>query len=272
MICHLNRRRICRLIAAFTVALAWFSVSHASDDVMQALNATYKITNADSTATAFVISHVVQEKRVMVLVTAAHVLEKMTGDECRFVYRRPRSDGTFARREFPIKIREDQRELWTRHAKADVAALRIELPDGHGVQPIVREQILDTSSCDDCGLQLGDAVWVLGYPAQLESSRSGFPVLRRGTVASFPLKESDKTRTFMVDYTTFRGDSGGPVFRRNLGKDESSGPTIVGLIHGQHRETTKSFTPNEERTVHRPMGLAIVVHAKFINETIDQLK
>lgn len=238
----------------------------AEDSIIQAVNATYKITNASSTATAFVISRQTEGEEEVILVTAAHVLEKMKGEELRFVYRRRTDDGGYARREFPIKVRDKAKVLWRRHDKADVAAMRIDLPADHSVTPLPLSYILAA----DEQLHLGEDVWVLGYPAKLESSRGGFPVLRHGTVASFPLIPSAKTRTFMVDYTTFGGDSGGPVFRRETKKD--SPPTIVGLIHGQHRETTKATTHIEERTVHRQMGLAIVVHGKFIRETIDLVK
>ncbi|NND99834.1 MAG: trypsin-like peptidase domain-containing protein [Pirellulaceae bacterium] len=268
-----------RSVSFLLLVATMMSAASAADDVMRAVSATYKITNHDSTATAFLVSRQDSgDHSQLILVTAAHVIEKMSGDECRIVLRRRRLDGSYERREIPIAIRADDQPLWTRHEKADVAALKVQLPEDHEVIPFDYTRILDESQCDDCQLQMGDDVWVLGYPAQLESSRSGFPVLRRGSVASFPVTPTGRKRTFMVDYSTFGGDSGGPVFMRTdpnsirSKSDGDSSPKLVGLIHGQHRETTKSTTPNEERTVHRPMGLAIVVHAKFIRETIDRVK
>ena len=245
---------------------------HADEAIMQAVSATYKVRNPESNATSFLISRTVDgDAAEIILVTAAHVVERMKGDHCELVLREERLDGTFAKRSIQLQVRKGGMPMWTRHPKSDVAAIKIVVPDAFRSKAIPYDQILDSSNCTDCRLEMGQSLWVLCYPAQLASSRSGFPVLRRGTVASYPLVETEQSRRFLLDYSTFGGDSGGPVFAVN-NKSGNAKAQIVGLIHGQHRETTKSMTPNEERTVHRPLGLAIVVHAKFIRETIEMLK
>lgn len=248
------------------------SVSVGDEAIMEMVGATYKVKNSGSNATTFLVKRPSNDgKFETIWVTAAHVLQQASGDQCKLVLRDAGPGDSFKQNEIKVQVRSDGKPLWTQHHAADVAAMRIEVPDEFDAQAIPYDAILNTANCEGCGLELGQRLWVLCYPAQLASSRSGFPVLRSGTVASYPLVEREDHRRFMLDYSTFGGDSGGPVFR--VDKDESgSRPTVVGLIHGQHRETTKSVTPVEERVFHRPLGLAIVVHAKYIRETIDQVK
>ena len=234
---------------------------------MQMLGATYKITNKQSNATGFLVKRQSPDGKVdVLLVSAAHVLKQTSGDHCELILRKESGKQVFDRVSQRVAVRREGNALWTEHPLADVAVIPVDVPKELEQQAIPLKSISDTSSCDDCQLNLGQELWVLCYPAQLESTKSGFPVLRRGTVASYPLLETDKRRRFLLDYTTFGGDSGGPVFAVDKQKES---PLVVGLIHGQHRETVKSVTRNEERTVHRSMGLAIVVHAKYIRETVD---
>lgn len=53
----------------------------------------------------------------------------------------------------------------------------------------------------------------------------------------------------------------------------ASRPTglIVGLVVGMERETDKVSMPFEERTVHHPLGLAIVAHSEIIRQTVERL-
>jgi hypothetical protein len=46
---------------------------------------------------------------------------------------------------------------------------------------------------------------------------------------------------------------------------------IVGLVLGMERQTDKVSMPFEERTVHYPLGLAIVAHSEIIRQTVELL-
>jgi len=265
-----------------SLLLLWFlaagaaSAANAEHAPMDIMEATFKIANENSTATCFVIARpgpAETNRRELILVTAAHVLENMAGNECRIVLHEGRADGTFARSEVPLKIRSAGKPLWVRHPEVDVAAMKLELPDGRAIAALDVDQLAGEPDVGSGKLRSADEVWVLCFPAQLESSSAGFPVLRRGTVASFPLTPIDRNRTFLVDFTTFGGDSGAPVVVRDRnGPDAAVQRTsVVGLVIGMHRESTKSVSPIEERTVHRPLGLAIVVHAEFIRQTVDRV-
>ena len=74
-----------------------------------------------------------------------------------------------------------------------------------------------------------------------------------------------KKHSFLADITAFGGDSGGPAFIASL----TDHPTIIGIVVAQFRHDEKIKMEYEERSIHYPLGLAEVVHAKYIRETIE---
>ena len=123
----------------------------------------------------------------------------------------------------------------------------------------------------------GEELLVLGFPFGAESSAAGFPILRSGRIASYPLLPAKEVKTFLMDFQVFKGNSGGPVFLmtnlRAASGTVAVGPvlSLVGLVsqEQQFKERIESLAEITVRT-HR-MGLAVVVHAHFIRETIDLL-
>lgn len=254
------------------------TVSHGADAtkaVVDAMAATFKITNASSTASCFVVSrsHTTDTRRQeFALVTAAHVFEKMNGDECQIVLREKGADGVWTKKETPLKIRAGDKPLWVKHPALDVAALKLDLPADQLTGALEFDWIASESAIRSGALKSADEVWILCYPAKMAANGAGFPVLRRGSVATYPLDVTKENQTYLVDFSTFGGDSGGLVIiRSDRVADRKRRPLVVGMVLGQHRETTKTKSPIEERTTHRSLGLAIVVHAEFIRQTIDRI-
>jgi hypothetical protein len=263
MVCRL------RLFLLICCCVLVSAPANGADAVEEMVAATFKITNQSSTATCFVIAR----QKKLIVVTAAHVFEKMSGEECRIVLRNKQADGSFVRKEVPLKIRAGNKPLWVKHPQVDVAAMKLKLPADQAIPALNFEQIANETAIKKGALRLASEVWIPCYPAQLESTSAGFSVLRRGTVASFPLTPVSRFKTFLVDYSSFGGDSGAPVMVRHRGPgEETEHALIVGLVMAKHRETTKSVTPIEERTVHRSLGLGIIVHADLIRETIERVK
>ena len=52
----------------------------------------------------------------------------------------------------------------------------------------------------------------LGFPRGLAANAAGFPILRSGRVASYPIAPAKIFPTFLLDFSVFPGNSGGPVF------------------------------------------------------------
>ncbi len=94
----------------------------------------------------------------------------------------------------------------------------------------------------------GDELMCLGYPLGLESGVGGFPILRSGRIASYPIWPSSQAKTFLLDMTTYGGNSGGPVFfdfrKRQLPGLSSSqwvdAIGIAGLVSEDIRRTEHS--------------------------------
>ena len=263
------------LTMAIVSAVTFNPLVGLADDLARLRAATIKISNQGSTATGFVVSRSTdsQDVAVKILVTSAHVFEKAVGNQCKLVLRKPKQDGSYLRQELPVTIRSDHQPKWVRHPKVDVAALALTDIGDTEIPAIAYADLIGKAPIDKGIYSSGDSVWAFCFPAQLEANSAGFPILRRGSIASFPIQPIEKHRTFLVDMSSFGGDSGAPVIVQNRSAKDKVQPQfmVMGLVMGQQRETTKSVTPIEERTVHRSLGLAIAVHSEFIRQTVDQI-
>lgn len=198
-----------------------------------------------------------------VLVTANHVLSKMPGAEARIGYRIENPDGSWTYSPQTLKIRDGAgRELWTHHPSRDVAAISITAPEEFAKAAIPLTWLADDQTFAALKVGAGDEMMALGFPRGLAANRAGFPILRAGRVASYPIAPAKVFPTFLLDFSVFPGNSGGPVFmadnsRRRLGATEAQpAQFIAGLL-------TQQVELNNER-----LEIGIVTQAKYIRETI----
>ncbi|HEX2801611.1 MAG TPA: serine protease, partial [Phenylobacterium sp.] len=112
----------------------------------------------------------------------------------------------------------------------------------------------------------GDEMMALGFPRGLAANPAGFPILRSGRVASFPVAPARIFPTFLLDFAVFPGNSGGPVFisdqsyrRRGADRPSQDLEFIAGLL-------TQEVELNSER-----LEIGIVTHAQYIRETIARV-
>ncbi|WP_409035338.1 trypsin-like serine peptidase [Phenylobacterium sp.] len=198
-----------------------------------------------------------------VLVTANHVLAKMPGAEARIGYRIENPDGSWTYSPQSLKIRDAEgRELWTHHPSRDVAAISITAPEQFAKAAIPLSWLADDQTFASLKVGAGDEMMALGFPRGLAANRAGFPILRAGRVASYPIAPAKVFPTFLLDFSVFPGNSGGPVFmadnsRRRSGATEAQpAQFIAGLL-------TQQVELNNER-----LEIGIVTQAKYIRETI----
>jgi len=240
----------------------------ASDPLSELMAATFKITDKNSSGACLILAPPTTcawPSNTVVLVTTAHTFENMPGERC-FIIGRGKATGHLMRTEIPVQIRSGAKSLWTKHLEVDLAVLKVEIPRGAECKPLPLERLAEEHEFSDGTIRLGATTWVSGFPAQLEANELGLPVLRHGSVASLPLASGEGNKTFLVDMSTFGGDSGGAVVTY-----AGPQPRLVGLVLGMHRQTDKVTMPFEERTVHYPLGLAIVLNPKFIRQAVEQL-
>ena len=217
-----------------------------------------------------------------VLITANHVFQRMPGAEARIGYRMANPDGSWSYTPQTIKIHDAEgADLWTRHPSRDVAAITITAPEAFAKAAIPLNWLAGDDTFAQNDVTPGDEMMALGFPRGLAANQAGFPILRAGRVASYPVAPADIFPTFLLDFSVFPGNSGGPVFMSRpapraandaavdavatSGKPKSATPEaaagqfIAGLL-------TQQVELNKER-----LEIGIVTHAKFIRETIARL-
>ena len=248
----------------------WFGImgcalASAADFATETLEATFKLFHKDSTATCFFVRREAPDQ-ALYLVTAAHVLDRTKGDTAIVVLREARADGSYQRRDHTITIRREGKPLWLRHATEDTAVLRLTEPPPVPVGSLRLAALADEARLVAAGLHICSSVFVLTFPERFEANSAGFAVARQGIIASHPFRPIEKYHTFLADFTTFAGDSGGPVFIAGT----NGHPLLVGMVLAQFRHDEQVKMEYEERTIHHPLGLGTVLHAQFIRDTIEQ--
>ncbi len=200
----------------------------------------------------------------VVLITANHVFEKMKGDKATIGFRVQQSDGSWRYAPEKLAIRSGGRELWTHHAVRDVAAIEIVAPPAFAKAAIPLAWLGGDDAMTRYALEPGDEMMTLGFPQGLSANSAGFPILRAGKVASYPLGPSNAFPTFLLDFHVFPGNSGGPVFleARTDSKAVSDGAAphvIAGML------TQEVEVGNEN------LGIGIVTQARYVRETLAML-
>lgn len=235
------------------------SAARADEATEKLVLATYKLFHDSSVATGFIVK---TEERDFI-VTAAHVLENMRGDGMLLVAREKQESGEFKRRDIPVRIRKAKQPLWKKHPDHDLATL--ELPDEIDEPGIPLESL-----AEDSGMTVGDSLRTIVFPERFEANGAGFPTLRGGVVASYPLAPHNIHATFLIDMTSWSGDSGGPV---QLVDEEREQPVVVGILVGKHSITD---TSKESRFVERktfyPLDISFAVHASFARKMIEEFE
>jgi len=238
-----------------------------------------KATQGSTIGTAFIMGRAYPNqpaKARYVLITAAHVLEDMQGDMGVLHLRTKTSDGGWTRTAFPLAIRTNGQPLWKKHPEADVAVMNVRLPQ-NSIPLLPTEMLADDAILSEFEIHPGDDLECLGYPLGMEGNSQGFPILRSGKVASYPLLPTDRLKTFLFDFRIFKGNSGGPVYFAQSNRIYSGSAHIgtvhfiMGLVSQESLVQQQFLSPYSEELRQLQLGLAVVVHASLIKQAIGLL-
>ncbi|MDH5793270.1 MAG: serine protease [Candidatus Bathyarchaeota archaeon] len=242
------------------------------------MKSTFKLLGKKSMGTTFIIGRPSEREQGFahfVVVTAAHVLEEMEGSRATLFLRK--KNKAYQKFSYPIEIRHDGKPLWIRHPDVDVAAMYVNLPSTVDIELLPTGMLANDETLKKFEMHPGDELMCLGYPLGAEATEAGFPVLRSGKIASYPLIPTKETKTFLYDFRIFRGNSGGPVYFVESGRIFAGTmhvglvQFIAGLVSKEHIIKERIETLYETREEKHSLGLATVVHASFIRETINML-
>jgi hypothetical protein len=202
-----------------------------------------------------------------VLVTAAHVFEEMVGDEAEILLRTQSGSGQWRAQRARFAIRRAGTPLWKTLPDIDVAAIYVSWPlPSPG--PVPTNLLADDAMLSKEEAGPGDELKVLGYPLGNPSNDAFFPILRTGVIASYPLLPTSSTRTFLLDFRVFKGNSGGPVY---YAPRELPGSAIVccspQFIMGLVSQEASLDMPYSELQ----LSLGVIVHASLVKAVIDSL-
>jgi len=241
---------------------------------------TFKIEGAGGCGTCFLIGKPLKNdpnKLRAILVTAAHVLEGIKSEEATILLRKKQSDNSFIKIPYPIKIRQGSDILWTKNNSGyDVAVMYISLPDDIDFQLLPTTFLANDKTLKDFEIHPGDEMFCLGFPKELEANKAGFPVLRSGKVASYPLVPTQNEESFMLDFEIFPGNSGGPVYFVESNRYYAGSTHLATTIQFIAGIVARQWNWNETNTnsnkkTHHSLALADIIHASHILETINQL-
>ncbi|MDP3979952.1 MAG: hypothetical protein Q8Q33_00910 [Chlamydiota bacterium] len=219
-------------------------------------------------------------KGYYVLVTAAHILEEITGTYAGITLRRKISHNQYEKLFYEFPVRDKGKPLWVRHPDPDidVAAMFITLPAGSDIVLLSTRFLATDQVLEHYEIHPGDELMVLGFPYGVGCNDVDFPILRSGNIASFPITPVKKARSFLFDFQVFEGNSGGPVycfypgrFYRGLYHNQQPVQYIVGLVSrgvSAVQIKKKIFGVSEKK---HTLVLAEVIPAVFILETIRLL-
>src|ERR1700712_2381732 len=136
-----------------------------------------------------------------ILVTATHVLDNMPGPELRIGYTVQAKDGSWSYEPQKITIRSGDQKMWTSDPGHDVSAIVIAAPAEFAKAAIPVSWLGSGETFEQHDVGPGDEMMALGFPEGLAANEAGFPILRSGRVASYPLMPSKAFPTFLLDFS-----------------------------------------------------------------------
>ena len=173
--------------------------------------------------------------------------------------------------EFPLRGLSDPENTWTIHPKEDIAVMPISLTAlisrGLECSPFLTGEALARDRLTDNRVGEGDDVYLIGFPEGKIEGHRDRPVVRQGILAQVQGWLHEEHDHFLVDGSSFGGNSGGPVVTRprsDLSEDHIlSHSLLLGMVQASALSHGTSEGGENADLVH-------VIPVDAINDTIER--
>jgi S1-C subfamily serine protease len=219
---------------------------------------------------------ITKRKYRLFLVTNRHVFNDFDQLWLRF---NKKDKGT---ERFAIKLKENNEVKWLAHKdpNVDLAMLSI----NHNILNeknvdwifINEEMFAFPNKYSEIGIELGDEVFLLGFPMGISGKYQNYAIVRGGTIARFDEEIIKSEKSILLDATVFPGNSGGPVITKPElasldGTRAVSSPYLIGVVSGYklYKEplySHQSSPPSIAAISIENSGLASIVPMNFVKD------
>jgi hypothetical protein len=116
----------------------------------------------------------------------------------------------------------------------------------------------------------GDLLDCLGYPLGLAANDAGYPILRGGQIASYPVIPLKSVTRILYDFQVQPGNSGGPVYFSFTGRVRKDHVPPLGRVM-TYRKLIGLVIQKADPVGNIDPFIGIIVPSVYIKETIDLL-
>jgi len=236
-------------------------------------------------ATGFLVGFIAQnskypEKRRywVFLVTNRHVFEKKEYVDLRF----NRKDGRTQVFRQPLFFPDGKEERWLSHRNklVDLALLNVspKILQEHQVDYFFfnEEMFAYYRDFKKIGIEVGDGVYILGFPLGIAGKAQNFPCVKWGIISRIDEEVIKKDKSFWVDSSIFPGNSGGPVVLRPTphsltGTKAVSQVYLLGVVssyipYEERLYTLQTRPPSVVSLERENSGLSLIVPIDFVRQ------
>ena len=218
-----------------------------------------------------------EEETEIFLVTNRHVFSRKKSVVIRFDDRK-----------ITLPLRNNEGPIWVNHKKRNVDIAVVSIPDEElerlelSITYYPESSLATTDKMiEELEIDMGDEVFVLGFPMGIAGEEKNYPIVRSGIIARMD-DEILENSHYYIDTAIYGGNSGGPVILkpRHLCGEEPpliNTPYIIGVVSAVKLDRQTLYGVRDgvyepRMDIYQNANLGVVVPIEYVLETIELLK